>query len=105
MSNRVEQLIKADELGFDALIFQDKSGNGQPNYHSAYAIIRKIRTPGGVQWALHTLMFGRTGSGIYGDINEVLRAAEAQFGVKSEEREWMEVEYADPDFPARLIPM
>ncbi len=50
-------------------------------------------------------MFGRSGSGIYGSINDVVAAAEKAFGIKSDIREWVPVSYTDPDYPPNLLPM
>lgn len=108
MSNLIEQIIAMEEgRGGDAIILQQKRehGNSAPNYTLADAIIRRMPTVGGYKWALHTLMFGRSGSGIYGTIDEVVQATEKQFGVKSDVREWVPCNYTDPDYPPNLIPM
>lgn len=113
MSNLVEQILIMEDgiSGGDAIILQPKQpgGNGAPNYMRADAIIRRIKTHGGFQWAFHTLQpsaagYPVSGSGIYGDINEVVKAAERQFGTRSNEREWIHVDYCDPDYPPNLIP-
>lgn len=106
MSNLVEQIVAMEEgRGGDAIILQKKSGNGAPNYYAADAIIRRLPTMGGYKWALHSLMGGRTGSGIYGSIDDIVAAAEKQFGIKSDVREWVAVSYIDPDYPPNLLPM
>jgi len=90
----------------DALLLQNMSGNGAPQVWGAHAIIRKIKTHDTsvpFQWAFHTLTMGCTGSGIYGDIETVRIAAERQFGIKSDIRQWIQVEYLD--LPLNLLPM
>lgn len=107
MSNLIEQIIAMEEgRGGDAILLQRmrEHGNSAPNYALADAIIRRLNTMGGYQWVLHTLIYGRTGSGIYGTIDDVVRAAEKQFGVKSDVREWVPCNYTDPDFPINLLP-
>jgi hypothetical protein len=112
MSNLIEQIFALEEgRGGDAIILQNKveGSNGAPNYFGAQAIIQRINTVGGWQWCLRTLMPTRdgpmAGSGIYGDIDYVVKATEKQFGIKSDVREWVVAEYRDPDFPPNLIPM
>lgn len=112
MSNLIEMLFALEERrAGDAIILQTKSegGNGAPRFHSANAIIQRLNTPGGYQWCLRLLMPSVrgpiAGSGIYGDLNHIVHHAERQFGVKSEVREWVSVEYTNPDFPFNLLPM
>lgn len=112
MSNFIEQLFALEEgRNGDAIILQEKKPgtNGAPNFHWAQAIIQRIRTPSGDQWCLRLLMSGRNGpmagSGIYGDLNYITTVVEKQFGKKSDVREWIGVEYTDPNFPANLLPM
>lgn len=108
MSNLIEQLFAMDERrGGDAIILQpiDKTGNSQPVYWRADAIVRRIKTHDGYQWAFHTLIMGKTGSGQYfHDLNDLVTSVERQFGTKSEVREWIVVDYTDSDFPVNLLP-
>lgn len=108
MSNLIEQLIGMETGGlYDAILLQKKqsNSNGAPNYFHADAIIRRIRTPGGWKWAFHSLISARTGSGQYfDDINDLAASVERQIGIKSDIREWVGVDYCDPDFPSNLIP-
>lgn len=111
MSNFVEKIIAlAEEKTHDAIILQPKprGSNGCLNIHKAKAIVRYIRTVGGSTLAFHTLQsFGGkvvTGSGIYGDINDITIAVEKQFGAVSDDQEWIGIDYCDPEFPTHLIP-
>lgn len=110
MSNFIEQFIAMEEgRGCDAIILQSKNpgDNGAPKYQVAQAIVQKINTVGGWQWCLRLLQPGRhgpvAGSGIYGDPNYITQVVERQFGTKSDVREWVPVEYVDPEFPPNLI--
>jgi hypothetical protein len=116
MSNLIETIVALEEgRGGDAIILQSKKpgGNGAPSYYNANAIIQRIPTPSGYMWCLRLLMpkmttlgvMNSAGSGIYGDIDYVVAAAERQFGVKSDVREWVHVNYIDPEFPSNLLPM
>jgi len=105
MSNLIEQILKMEDgIGGDAIIYQPKAGNGSPDYLSAEAIIMRIHTMAGYEWVFRPLMFGRAGSGFYGDIDYVVETAERKFGTKFEATEWVPVDYADPDFPHNLLP-
>lgn len=106
MSNLVEQLLKMEEgLGGDALFLQAKNENGEPKPWSADAIIRRIRIPNGTfSWALHGLMMGYTGSGIYGDLDEICKFAESYYDKRSDSVEWIFMDYTDPEYPINLLP-
>ncbi len=111
MSNFIEQIITMlEERTHDALVLQPKppGSNGCLNIHKAKAIIRYIRTNNGVSLAFHTLQsFGGkvvTGSGSYGELSTIIDEVLKQFGVISDDHEWIGIDYCDPEFPIHLIP-
>ena len=114
MSNLVEQIIAVEEgKSGDAIILIDKKLAVVEGlkYRTAYAIIRYMPTMGGRQWVLSQLTdrlggpFPMAGSGMYGDINYVTRMAETYYSDKSDNVEWVQVNYTDPDYPPNLLPM
>ena len=106
MSNLIEQILAMEAGTCDAIMLQLKhdGDNGEPHYAAASAIIRRLPTIGGVQWAYHTMYFGRTGSGMYGDIDEVVNFAEKIHGIRLTMSEWVQLNYKDEGFPHNLIP-
>lgn len=106
MSELVERLFDLEACRIDAVLLQTKGppgDNGGPAVHRGLAIIRRIHTMGGYQYAYHSLMGGATGSGMYSlDLNEICAWAERNHGVKLAVTEWIGCDYAD--LPANLYP-
>lgn len=106
MSNFIEQLLAMEAGECDAIVFQtiEPILGSSFDRRRADGIVRRLETIGGYQWAFHTLRFGMTGSGIYGDINDITKAVEKAFGTFSDQREWIQVNYTDPCVPLNLLP-
>lgn len=73
---QIVPLLEKIAAGQEYSILLSPASN-QLHINDARCIVRRIPTPnGGLQLAYHELTYGRTGSGIYGGIDEMLTVIE-----------------------------